>query len=106
MLETRKLNPLTAESYIHTLKMMHELSKMDSQVFSNPLVKLTIRGASNLQLYEKPSRAYRNVVTLPMLRIIGHRNSGAGLGFPNQTNYLGGVLSGVSWVPQNGRNPV
>ena len=73
MLETKNLNPTTVETYIHTLKMMHELSNLDSQAFSNPLVKLTIKGANNLQLYKKSKTVYRNVVTLPLLRIIGHR---------------------------------
>ena len=73
MLSAKKLSPETAESYIHTLKLMHDLKNLDSQACVHPLVKLTIRGASNLQIYSGSKTVHRNVVTLPVLRIIGHK---------------------------------
>ncbi len=76
MLDIKGLNPATVESYVHTLKLMHEIQNLDCQAFNSSAVKLTIKGASNLQLYVEQKSVQRNVVTLPMLRIIGHRIAG------------------------------
>jgi len=54
------------------LKLVHELKNLDTSGCDNNLVKLTIRGAENLGIYSEKAVRKRNVITLPILKLIGH----------------------------------
>jgi len=58
----KNLEPKTVESYVHTLKMMHDLKNIDSSGCKNILVKMTIRGAENSQIY-KANKCYYSALT-------------------------------------------
>jgi len=68
----KQLDPKTVESYVHTLKIMHDLMDLDCSGCKNQLVKMLIRGAENRQIYAGSNSRTRNVITLPLLKLIGH----------------------------------
>jgi hypothetical protein len=62
----------TVESYLHCIEIIHRLKNCDGSACSSKITKLLIRGAENLEFYKKPKNLERRVMTLPLLRLIGH----------------------------------
>jgi len=71
----RKLKPLTVQSYLSSLASIHKLRDLDASVFDDYIVKRTLRGAENLSFYSSMVGGARKVMTLPLLKILGHRIS-------------------------------
>jgi len=52
---------------------MHDLKNLDCSGCKNQLVKMLIRGAENVQIYSNNNARNRNVITLPLLKLLGHK---------------------------------
>ena len=71
--QTSKLKPSTVQSYISSLSYMHKVNDLDNKNCSDFVVKSLIKGAENLNFYRKISENTRKVMTLPLLKILGHQ---------------------------------
>jgi len=71
-LTVAKLKPSTVKSYLSSLKIIHELANV-SYVGIHPIVNSMIKGAENLSQYEKTTGNRRKVMTLSLMKIIGHQ---------------------------------
>ena len=74
----RKLKPSTVGSYISSLSFLLKINDLDSSCCSDTVSKLLIKGAGNLSFYRDLSSNQRKVMTLPLLRILGHQISNSG----------------------------
>jgi len=68
----RKVKPTSVTAYLSHLKLIHKLRKLNTESFKSFICKAQIRGAENLQFYSKEKSANKKVMTLPLLRILGH----------------------------------
>ena len=68
----RKMSPNTVKTYLHNLSKLHRLKNLDDSNCKNFLTKTMLRGAENLIFYEEQNTDQRLVMTLPLLRILGH----------------------------------
>jgi hypothetical protein len=68
----RKLSPNTITSYMSHLKMIHNLRGVDDSSCTSFLSKAQIRGAKNLKFYSEEKSQVKKVMTLPLLKILGH----------------------------------
>jgi hypothetical protein len=71
-LTENRLKSSTVRSYLSSLATIHRLRNVSDENFSNYVVKTIIRGAENLALYEDYAKDTRKVMTLPLLKLIGH----------------------------------
>jgi len=62
----------TIESYLALLKNIHKLKGLESKNFDDYVLKSLIRGKENIEIYSKEVKATRKVMTLHLLRILGH----------------------------------
>jgi len=70
----RNLSASSVKSYVSSLSTTHHLINMKSEIFDNPIIKLMLKGAENTcKSTMKPSR---KVVTIPILKLIGHEIAG------------------------------
>jgi hypothetical protein len=60
------------EAYLHCIEIIHRLKNCDGSACSSKITKLLLRGAENLEFYKPPKGLERRVMTLPLLRLIGH----------------------------------
>jgi hypothetical protein len=67
-----KISPSTISAYISHLKLIHKLKGINTIGCDSFLCKTQIRGAENLQFYKDKSSHIKKVMTLPLLRILGH----------------------------------
>jgi hypothetical protein len=74
-LSKRELKPTTVRSYLSSLATVHELKGYATNHCSNPLVKRVLKGAENLHFYKTISNGSRMVMSLPLLKILGHEIS-------------------------------
>jgi hypothetical protein len=68
----KKMTASTVESYLHCIGIIHRLKNCDGSACTSKVTKLLIRGAENLEFYKPPKKLERRVMTLPLLRLIGH----------------------------------
>lgn len=66
------LQPSTVKSYVYSLSTIHELKGFENYPCMSPLVKRVISGAQNLKFYDEISKCTRKVMSLPLLKLIGH----------------------------------
>ncbi len=69
---SRSLKAKTIAAYISSLKTLHNLKDLDSSAFDSPKLKLLLRGAENLQIYNDGFSPSRKAMNLPLLKILGH----------------------------------
>jgi hypothetical protein len=62
----------TVEVYLHCIEIIHRLKNSDGSACSSKITKLLLRGAEFLEFYKPPKSLERRVMTLPLLRLIGH----------------------------------
>ncbi len=67
-----KITPESITSYVSSIKLIHKLKGLPTEGCSSFLCKTLIRGAQNLQFYKKESKEPKKVMTIPLLRIMGH----------------------------------
>ena len=68
----RNLKPSTVKSYLSSLEFMHKIRNLECYC-KNFTVQSIIKGAENLNMYSMISVGTRRVMTLPLLKIIGHQ---------------------------------
>ena len=71
-LNTEKLKSSTVESYLSAISFVHKLNNWKNPCFSF-VIKSMLTGAENLNFYSEISGASRKVMTLPVLKILGHQ---------------------------------
>jgi hypothetical protein len=71
-LTEKNLKSSTVKAYLSSMALYHRLNGLDESNCSNYLSKLIIRGAENLEITSCSKQRQRNVVTLPVLKILGH----------------------------------
>jgi hypothetical protein len=71
-LTVKKLCPSTVKLYISDLKIAHNLRDLDPKIFSDFFTKSMLKGAENMSLYSNISKHAKLVMTLPLLKLIGH----------------------------------
>jgi hypothetical protein len=72
MLTKENLKPSTIRSYLSSIATLHKLQNKNAENFSNYIVKALIRGAENLKLYAQDKKETRKIMTLPLLKLLGH----------------------------------
>jgi hypothetical protein len=68
----KKLSPDSIKSYISNIKLIHKLKGLPTDGCSSFLCKTLIRGAENLHFYSNEKKEQKKVMSLPLLRILGH----------------------------------
>ena len=68
----KNLAPASINTYMSLLKLIHKLRGLDTSTCESFLCKTLIRGASNLQYYKPRMNANKKVMTIPLLKILGH----------------------------------
>jgi hypothetical protein len=72
VLTNRKLSCNSARVYLSDLKLAHNLRGLETKIFNDFFIKTMLKGAENLALYENISKRARLIMTLPLLKILGH----------------------------------
>jgi len=67
-----KLKPSTVKSYLSSLAVIHKLRNASAENFDNFIIKNLIKGAENISFYDEWSKGTRKVMTLPLLKLVGH----------------------------------
>jgi len=68
----KNLVPSSVRSYLSHIKLIHKLRGIDASACENFLCKTQIKGATNLQFYKPNSRVAKKIMTLPLLKVLGH----------------------------------
>jgi hypothetical protein len=68
----KKLLPGTVKSYLSSLCTVHKLRLLNTENFEIMLVKAALRGAENLHKMNSSTRPKRVVMTIQLLKILGH----------------------------------
>jgi hypothetical protein len=71
-LTKHKLSCSSARVYLSDLKLAHNLRGLKTVIFKDFFIKSMLKGAENLALYENISKRARLIMTLPLLKILGH----------------------------------
>ena len=71
-LTTKGLKHSTVQAYISSISLVHKLKEMDNRACYNFTVKIMLRGAENMSVYEPSKIRNRNIMTLPLLKILGN----------------------------------
>jgi hypothetical protein len=58
--------------YLSDLKLAHNLRGLETEIFNDFFIKSMLKGAENLALYKNISKRARLIMTLPLLKILGH----------------------------------
>lgn len=75
----KKLKPSSTQSYISAVACLHKIKGYGNYEYKDSLITSILRGASNLLMSSpSPPSNTRRVVTLPLLRIIGHKIASSG----------------------------
>jgi hypothetical protein len=67
-----KLKPSTIKTYLASLNTVHKLKNIPSMC-NEYIVLALVKGAENLALYNPSSEGSRKVMTLPLLKVLGHQ---------------------------------
>ena len=71
----KKLKSSTIESYLSSLKCIHALRSMTTSNFDTYYISSLLRGITNLEIYDTNSKSSRKVMSLQLLKILGHEIS-------------------------------
>jgi hypothetical protein len=69
----RNLRASTIRSYISSIAFLHRLNNLDPSGCESFLTTIALQGAVNLEFYNNMAKNVRKVMTLPLLRILGHQ---------------------------------
>ena len=79
LLTARGLKMSSARAYLSSLSCLHRLKGFPNHKMDNDLVRVIMRGAENLQMSAPPTKENRRMVmTVPLLRHLGHRLASSG----------------------------
>lgn len=62
----------TIRSYLSSLETLHDFKKMDTKNFKSKLLKTQLNGIQNIENYTSQCKNTRKVMTVPLLRLLGH----------------------------------
>ena len=68
----RNLKSSTINSYLSGLKKLHELNYRSTHCFDDPLLACYLTGLENYEALHDDNPFRRNVITFPVLRVLGH----------------------------------
>jgi hypothetical protein len=68
----KKHSPNTTATYLSMIKVIHDLRRIDSSACNSFISKTLLRGAENLRFYNSEVTHNKKVMTLPLLKLIGH----------------------------------
>jgi len=71
----KDLSVISIKAYIASLKSLCGFRECDISCFSSPKLKAVIGGIENLQSLDPPTKPSRKVMTLPILKLLGHEIS-------------------------------
>jgi len=71
-ISSKGLKCSTVNSYLSSLSTIHELKGHEGKNCTNYLTKRVIQGAQNLEFYNDKQVESRKVMSLPLLKILGH----------------------------------
>ena len=71
----KNLKSSTVKSYLSSLKCIHSLKNLSTQSFDSYVIKTMIRGKENMEIYSGESKTARKVMTLDLLKLLGHEIS-------------------------------
>jgi len=74
-LDTQSLSHSTVKAYIHDISIIHKLKNVDHNNCKNFLLKATIKGAANLNLYEEIDYEGKAPITLDLIKKMGYQIS-------------------------------
>jgi len=66
------LKSSSVESYLNMIKNIHKMKGLGCESFENFVLKSVVRGKENLELYENVVKGTRKVMSLDLLKILGH----------------------------------
>ena len=79
LITVRRLKMTSARAYLSSLACLHRLKGFPNHQMDDDVVRTIMRGAENLQMITPSNRENRRrVMTVPMLRHLGHRLAGSG----------------------------
>lgn len=62
----------TIRSYLSSLEVLHEFKKLETISFKSKLLKTQLCGIQNIENYAALGKSTRKVMTVPLLRLLGH----------------------------------
>jgi hypothetical protein len=68
-----ELKASTIKSYISSLSFLHKLDGFDNSACCSFRTCTALKGAENLEFYNSMTKGTRKVMTLPLLRVLGHQ---------------------------------
>jgi hypothetical protein len=71
-LSIKKLSPDTVKVYLSDLKLAHKIRSVVPNFEDDFFIKAMLKGAKNISLYANISKKSKFVMSLPLLKIIGH----------------------------------
>ena len=71
-LKEKVLKPSTVKSYLSSIKIIHGLANVE-YLGNHPVISSMLRGAENLAMYNNKGYTGRKVITLALLKLIGHQ---------------------------------
>ena len=74
-LTEKSLKATTVITYLSSLKSVHALRFLPTTSFDSPYIEALIRGGQNLEIYKENVKLTRKVMSLPILKILGHEIS-------------------------------
>jgi hypothetical protein len=69
----KELRASTIRSYVSSLAFLHRLNGLDPSGCESFLTSTALQGAVNLEFYNNMTKNVRKVMTLPLLKILGHQ---------------------------------
>ncbi len=75
----RHLKAKTIQAYLSSLKFIHIVRGADASAFSDPQIRLLIKGLENLEIYSPGASSQRKVMSLSILKLSGHALASADL---------------------------
>jgi hypothetical protein len=67
------LKASTVKSYMASLVFVHKVKNMDSSGLTSFITNTALKGAVNLEFYVQMTKNSRKVMTIPLLKILGHQ---------------------------------
>jgi hypothetical protein len=67
-----RMKPSTLTAYLSHLKLIHKLRNLSDKSFDSFICKTQMRGAENLNFYSGSQPVVKKVMSLPLLKILGH----------------------------------
>ncbi len=74
-LTIKGLKHSTVSYYLHAIELYHRLKGFDNYSTNNTVLKMLIKGSENMSIYSNKKNHKRNVMTLPLMKILGHEIS-------------------------------